>query len=244
VFLGTRRGHFRRSNYSSRVVRPAADGWYPKRGEPHARPAMPVLADMAAPLPGRPLPPWPAAVAGEGFAPPRGRGVRRLSADGKHGRCPACGRSGLLRLDGALVRHKAAGGVCPGTGRQPREAALASWLPVRRGLSPHGLRHGHQTWLDDLGVQEMLKSERMGHEVPGMAGVYGHVMPEWRARLRTQLQELWEASLHERARLGSRSAVGLVDKLLAPGRAPDIPSGPTLAPLRALPADTAQGLRQ
>jgi hypothetical protein len=34
-----------------------------------------------------------------------------------------------------------------------------------------------------------------------MAGVYGHVMLEWWDRLRTQLQELWEASLHERARL-------------------------------------------
>jgi hypothetical protein len=183
---------------------------------------MPVLADMAAPLPGRPLPPWPAAAAGQEFAPPRGRGVRRLSADSKHGRCPACGRSGLLRLDGTLVRHKTAGGLCPGTGQQPREAAPASWLPVRRGLSPHGLRHGHQTWLDDLGVQEMLKSERMGHEIPGMAGVYGHVMPEWRDRLRTQLQELWEASLHDRARLSPHSAVGLVDKLLAPHGAPEV----------------------
>jgi integrase len=28
VFLGQRNGHFRRSNYASRFVRPAADGWY------------------------------------------------------------------------------------------------------------------------------------------------------------------------------------------------------------------------
>ena len=80
---------------------------------------------------------------------------------------------------------------------------------------------------------KMLKSERMGHEIPGMAGVYGHVMPEWRDRLRTQLQELWEASLHDRARLSPHSAVRLVDKLLAPHGAPEVPSGPTLAPLRA-----------
>jgi len=79
----------------------------------------------------------------------------------------------------------------------------------------------------------MLKSERMGHEIPGMAGLYGHVMPEWRDRLRTQLQELWEASLHERARLSPHSAVGLVDKLLAPHGVPKVPFGPTLAPLRA-----------
>ncbi len=79
----------------------------------------------------------------------------------------------------------------------------------------------------------MLKSERMGHEIPGMAGVYGHVMPEWRDRLRTQLQELWEASLRERARLSTHSAVGLVDRLLALHGVPPAQSGPTLAPPRA-----------
>jgi hypothetical protein len=77
VFLGPRCGHFRRSNYSSRIVRPAADGWHPKRGGPHARLDMPVLDDMAEPLPGRLLAPWPAAVAGDEFEPPRGKGVRR-----------------------------------------------------------------------------------------------------------------------------------------------------------------------
>ena len=79
-------------------------------------------------------------------------------------------------------------------------------------------------------MQEVLKSERMGHEIPGMAGVYGHVMPGWRDRLRTQLQELWEASLHERARLSPHSAVGLMDRLLASHRAFPAQSGPTLAP--------------
>jgi hypothetical protein len=81
------------------------------------------------------------------------------------------------------------------------------------------LRHGHRTWLDDLGVQETLKSERMGHEIPGMAGVYSHIMPQWRQRLRGRLQELWEASLRERARLDGRSAVRVLDGLLAPYRA-------------------------
>ncbi len=191
VLLGVRGGHFRRSNYSSRTVRPAADGWYPARAGPHERPAMPVLADVTGPPPGRPLPPWPPATPAEMFKPPQGRGLRRLTADGKHGRCPACQRSVLLRSDGTLLRHKLDGAPCAGTGHRPQETAIATWLPVRKGLTPHGLRHGHRTWLDDLGVQETLKSERMGHQMPGMAGIYGHIMLEWRQRLRAQLQELW-----------------------------------------------------
>jgi integrase len=219
VFLGPRAGHFRRSNYSSRIVRPAADGWYPKRAGRAGRPAMPVLADMTGPLPGRPLPPWPSAAPGEDFQPPQGRGVRRLPSDGEHGRCTVCGRSSLLRLDGTLVRHKIDGAACTGSGHRPSEQAVASWRAVRPGLTPHGLRHSHRTWLDDLGVQETLKSERMGHEIPGMAGVYGHIMPQWRQRLRVQLQELWEASLRGRARLDERSAVRVLEGLLAPYRA-------------------------
>jgi hypothetical protein len=64
----------------------------------------------------------------------------------------------------------------------------------------------------------MLQAERMGHEVPGMAGVFGHIMPQWRQRLRAQLQELWEQTLQERARLDERSAVPVLDGLLAPFR--------------------------
>ncbi len=58
---------------------------------------------------------------------------------------------------------------------------MASWLPVLRGLTPHGPRHGPQTWMDEDGIPEMLKTERMGHEMPGMHGVYGHVSPGMRA---------------------------------------------------------------
>jgi hypothetical protein len=92
-------------------------------------------------------------------------------------------------------------------------------------------------------VQETLKSERMGHDVPGMAGVYGHIMPEWRDRLRSQLEQVWGASLRERARLGPRSSVAIVDALIAPDRAAGTPSGPTMAPLRASQADPASESR-
>jgi integrase len=93
----------------------------------------------------------------------------------------------------------------------------ADRLHLRPGLTPHGLRHGHQTWLDELGVRYVLQSERMGHEVPGMRGVYTHITPRMRAELRDGLQELWEASLDERVRLAERSAVGILDDLLRAG---------------------------
>jgi len=44
VFLGAEVGHFRRSTFSRRFFRPAADGWYPAAGR---RPAAPVLADVS-----------------------------------------------------------------------------------------------------------------------------------------------------------------------------------------------------
>jgi integrase len=71
---------------------------------------------------------------------------------------------------------------------------LASWLPVLRGLTPHGSRHGHQTWMDEDSISEGLKAERMGHEMPGMHSVYGSVSPGMRADLRAALEERWEAS--------------------------------------------------
>jgi len=49
VFLGQRNAHHRRSNYGTRIVRPAADGWYPERQGRYGRPAAPVLVDSTAP---------------------------------------------------------------------------------------------------------------------------------------------------------------------------------------------------
>jgi integrase len=95
---------------------------------------------------------------------------------------------------------------------------VASWLALRTGLTPHGLRHGHQAWLDEIGVRYVLQSERMGHEVPGMRGGYSHITPGMRAELKAGLQELWVRSLHERSRIAARSAVAVLDALLAPFR--------------------------
>jgi integrase len=217
VFLGPGRGHFRRSNYSERFFRPAADGWYLPRNGKAPRPAVPVLVTECDSFPGKPVPPWPAAAPGEDFVPPTGRGLIRLVNDERTGRCPVCGRAWPRRIDGTLIAHAGRDqGRCAGSGQAPAEdMTVASWLPVLPGLTPHGLRHGLQTWMDEDRIPEVLKTERMGHEMPGMHGVYGHVSPAMRADLKAALQARWEGSLRERAQLCPRSIVPTLDALLA-----------------------------
>lgn len=180
MFLGPKGGHARRSNYSERVIRPAADGWYPARKGIHARPAMPVLVDLAQSWPGKPLVPWPAALPAQvTYEPPTGRGRPAIPAD----------------------------------------AVLASWAPISSGLTAHGCRHGHQTWLDEIGTPRVLSAERMGHELPGMHGVYAHVSSGMRVHLIDSLQRLWEESLDARLKIAPRSGVGILDALLVSRRA-------------------------
>jgi hypothetical protein len=64
----------------------------------------------------------------------------------------------------------------------------------------------------------VLQAERMGHEVPGMRGIYTHIAPEWRIDLTGGLQRTWEETLNQRAGISPRSAVPLLDGLLAAHR--------------------------
>jgi hypothetical protein len=65
------------------------------------------------------------------------------------------------------------------------------------------------------GIPEVLKTERMGHEMPGMHGIYGHVSPAMRANLKAALQERWENSLRERVKLTPHSKVPTLEALLS-----------------------------
>jgi hypothetical protein len=68
--------------------------------------------------------------------------------------------------------------------------------------------------MDEDRIADVLKSERMGHEVTGMRGVYSHVSTAMRAELTTALQEHWIASVRERAQLAPRSIVPALDAML------------------------------
>lgn len=55
----------------------------------------------------------------------------------------------------------------------------------------------------------------MGHEVPGMRGIDSHISDRMRKSRVSALQDLWEESLAEQVQMTPRSAVGVLDALLA-----------------------------
>ena len=112
----------------------------------------------------------------------------------------------------------------------PEDIPVACWLPVKYGLNPHGMRHGHKTWMAEDGIPEILAEHRLGHEVPGMRGLYAHTSDRMREDLKFALQARWEDSLRARSAFHEHSPVPLLDELLAPFRAP--------APDATTPRDT------
>ncbi len=98
----------------------------------------------------------------------------------------------------------------------PEDTSVACWLPVRSGLTPHGLRHSHKTWMAEDGIPEILAEQRLGHEVPGMRGLYAHASDRMRDDLKAALQARWDDSLRARVAIHPRSPVPLLDGLLAP----------------------------
>ena len=102
----------------------------------------------------------------------------------------------------------------------PEDTPLACWLPIKPGLTPHGLRHSHKTWMAEDGIPEILAEQRLGHQVPGMRGLYAHASPRMRDDLKAALQARWDESLKARADLSPHSPVPLLDGLLAPYREP------------------------
>jgi hypothetical protein len=71
-------------------------------------------------------------------------------------------------------------------------------------------------------IPEILGELCLGHEVPGMRGLYSHASDRMREELKEALQSRWEESLRKRAELSPRSSVPALDKLLALLRAPTL----------------------
>lgn len=57
-------------------------------------------------------------------------------------------------------------------------------LPVRPGLTFHGLRHSHKTWLIGDGMPEIAQGRRLGHHLPNrVVETYSHVAADLNERL-------------------------------------------------------------
>ena len=65
------------------------------------------------------------------------------------------------------------------------------------------------------GIPEILAEQRLGHEVPGMRGLYTHASDRMRDDLKAALQARWEDSLRARAAIHECSPVPLLDELLS-----------------------------
>jgi integrase len=65
------------------------------------------------------------------------------------------------------------------------------WKPIIAGFRFHDLRHTHRTWMDEDGIAEPLKSQRLGHQLPGIRGVYAHVTEPMHPPLLAALQDRW-----------------------------------------------------
>jgi hypothetical protein len=75
------------------------------------------------------------------------------------------------------------------------------------------------------GIPEILAEQRLGHEVPGMRGLYAHASDRMRDELRQALQARWEESLRERAAIHPHSPVPLLNELLSPFKVETAPMG-------------------
>lgn len=102
----------------------------------------------------------------------------------------------------------------PVRGRNASGRAEACWLPIAKGITPHGLRHTDRTWMEELGTEKVLMDERMGHIDGSVSARYSHVTQAMRDRLMAGLTLLWEAALDARLAMCPRSPVAVLDALL------------------------------
>jgi integrase len=67
---------------------------------------------------------------------------------------------------------------------------------VQPGLTFHGFRHSHKTWLIADGMPEIAQARRLGHHLDNrVVETYSHVAPEVEARLLHGLEVRWHNTI-------------------------------------------------
>jgi len=68
--------------------------------------------------------------------------------------------------------------------------------PAKPGLTFHGLRHSHKTWMIADGVPEVAQSLRLGHILGDrIQETYSHVAAEVEHRLLEALSDRWDKAV-------------------------------------------------
>ncbi len=108
------------------------------------------------------------------------------------------------------------------------QLAECSWAALIPGLTPHGLRHGHQTAMRRDRVPRVLRRDRLGHGASGdIADHYTHIADEMIEEMLARQTRRWQAAVAARARIdeargaGPRSAVPALNEWLAAFREGD-----------------------
>ncbi|WP_346099766.1 LacI family DNA-binding transcriptional regulator [Streptomyces olivaceiscleroticus] len=102
----------------------------------------------------------------------------------------------------------------PARGRGAHGRADACWLPIAKGLTPHGLRHTHKTRMEELRTPTKLMDERMGHLDGSVQARYSHITRQMREDLMAGLTAEWEAALDARLTMCPTSPVAVLNDLL------------------------------
>jgi hypothetical protein len=91
--------------------------------------------------------------------------------------------------------------------KEAAKAAVAAGEPVPPDATAHWLRKTHRTWLSEEHVPRVAVDEQVGHETPGMQGVYEEPTEVMRQQIRDVLERRYLAIV---AALGDSGALRVV----------------------------------
>ncbi|MFE6611702.1 tyrosine-type recombinase/integrase [Amycolatopsis sp. NPDC057786] len=105
-------------------------------------------------------------------------------------------------------------------GNLQRPDAAVPIEPVRPGLTFHGLRHSHKTWMIADGIPEIAQARRLGHRLDNrIVETYSHVAPEVERRLLRCLERRWRKARTAVGRPNAPQPAGSTGTLVDPHRA-------------------------
>ena len=76
---------------------------------------------------------------------------------------------------------------------------------INPGMTFHGLRHSHKTWMKEDGIDGFVQDKRLGHATPSIGDRYSHITPAMTRELIDRLEARYQQSVREFAALPKAS---------------------------------------